>query len=221
MQPTVKAVELFEGAGWSRDHLEGAGYIDSDGNPTSHILEALRAQGWSDSLMEQHGVATGGESQGVTVNPDEEVSRYLALRDEKTGLENETKEKKKAIVEEMTQIEQTLGGVLTQMNQTSMSGELGSFFWTEKSFVSVPDHQAFLEWFCTQLAQSFIDKGFVHADNKDALVAEATNHPVFAFLTKAVSKDTVSEHIKETGEVPPGLKWDRAQEVQVRKSSKK
>jgi len=218
MQPTTKTVEFFKENGWTDNQLVGAGYTDESGAPTTSIIEALRASGWSDELMGRNGWVV--ESQ-VAAKPDAKVQRYLDLRTEKEDLAKTLKEREKPIKEEMTTIEQELGGVLNQMGQTSMKSDFGTFFFVDKQYVTMAAHEEFLKWFCQDIVNTLAKGGFVTQGKKsDDAVAQALEAGAFAFLTKAVAKDTVTQYIKDKGTPPPGIKYETAQEVQVRRSSK-
>lgn len=223
MQPTNKTVQFFKENGWTDSQLVGAGYTTEAGEPTDSILEALRASGWTDDVLEQHGMIEKPK-QGAKpdAKPDAKVQRYLDLRAEKDALAKTVKEKEKPIKEEMATIEQELGGVLTSMGQTSMKSEFGTFFFVDKQYVTMAEHEAFLRWFAKDIVDTLNEEGFIFGDRSvDEATEAALQASAFAFLTKAVAKDTVVQYIKDKGNPPPGIKYETAQEVQVRRSSSK
>lgn len=218
MQPTMNTVQFFKENGWTESQLGAVGYIDDAGKPTDAILDALRDSGWSDEVLEQHEMI---EKPKTFAKPDAKVQRYLDLRAEKDALAKTVKEKEKPIKEEMGQIEQELGGVLTQMGQTSMKSDYGTFFFVDKQYVTMAEHEAFLQWFAKDIINELAKGGYIAQGKKpDDAVAQALEAGAFAFLTKAVAKDTVVQYIKDKGNPPPGIKYETAQEVQVRRSSK-
>lgn len=218
MQPTMNTVQFFKENGWTESQLSAVGYIDDAGKPTAAILNAMRDSGWTDEVLEQHEMI---EKPKAFAKPDAKVQRYLDLRAEKDALAKTVKEKEKPIKEEMGQIEQELGGVLTQMGQTSMKSDYGTFFFVDKQYVTMAEHEAFLNWFAKDIINELSKGGFVAQGKKpEDAVARALEAGAFAFLTKAVAKDTVVQYIKDKGTPPPGIKYETAQEVQVRRSSK-
>lgn len=219
MQPTQNTVQFFKENGWTESQLGAVGYVDDTGKPTDAILDALRSSGWTDETLAQHEMV---EQPKQFAKPDAKVQRYLDLRAEKEALAKTVKEKEKPIKEEMTQIEQELGGVLTQMGQTSMKSDFGTFFFVDKQYVTMAKHEAFLQWFCKDIVNELAKGGFIAQGRKpDDAVTQALEAGAFAFLTKAVAKDTVVQYIKDKGNPPPGIKHETAQEVQVRRSTGK
>lgn len=218
MQPTQKAVEFFKENGWTDSQLVGTGYIKESGEPTPAIIDALTASGWTDEVLIKHGMI---EEPVAGIKPDAKVQRYLDLRTEKEELSKQLKEREKPIKEEMTTIEQELGGVLNQMGQTSMKSDFGTFFFVDKQYVSMADHEEFLRWFCQDIVNTLAKGGFITQGKKpDDVISKALEAGAFGFLTKAVAKDTVVQYNKDKGTPPPGVKFELAQEVQVRRSSK-
>lgn len=219
MQPTSKTVQFFKENGWTDSQLVAAGYVDGNANPTNAIVEAMRASGWTDDVLTQHGMVERPKS---AVKPDAKVQRYLDLRDEKDALAKTVKEKEKPIKEEMAQIEQELGGVLTENGQTSMKSDFGTFFFVDKQYVTMAEHEAFLQWFAKDIINELAKGGFIAQGKKpEDAITKTLEAGAFGFLTKAVAKDTVVQYIKDKGTPPPGIKYETAQEVQVRRSAKK
>lgn len=216
MQPTAKAIAFFKENGWTDDNLIAAGYV-ADGQPTDKILEGLRAANWSDDLLLQHELAT---QPGAQIKPDERVQRYLDLRAEKEALAKRQKDAEKPIKEEMATIEQELGGVLTQTGSTSMKSAFGTFFFVDKQYVTMAEHEAFLRWFADDIINTLREAG-IDFGNPEVAAEAALEASAFAFLTKAVAKDTVVQYVKDKGTAPPGIKYETAQEVQVRRASGK
>lgn len=219
MQPTMNTVQFFKENNWNDSQLAAVGYIDGAGKPTPAILDALRSNNWTDEMLIQHEMV---EKPNQFAKPDAKVQRYLDLRAEKDALAKTVKEKEKPIKEEMGQIEQELGGVLTQMGQTSMKSDFGTFFFVDKQYVTMAEHEAFLQWFAKDIVNELAKGGYVAQGKKpDDAVAQALEAGAFAFLTKAVAKDTVVQYIKDKGNPPPGIKYETAQEVQVRRATGK
>lgn len=215
MQPTSKAVDFFKENGWKDDQLEAQGYL-KDGKPTPAILTALESAGWDQDKLLAHGMAETTQ----TVKPDAKVGRYIDIRDEIDRLKKDLKEKEAPLKEEMETIQLELTGLLNETGQTKMGSEYGTFFFADKTQVSVKDFNEYQKWFVNTILNRLTTKGFLAGNQYDALDA-AMDALGLNFMTQAVRKEAVTEYTKENGTPPPGIATEQFQEVQVRRSSKK
>lgn len=217
MKPTHKAVDLFRSAGWNDQDLEAQGYV-MGGEPQPAILEALRANDWSDEAIVEQGLA---EQEGK-VKPDEKVTRYITIRDELTRMNNVLKEKQAPYKEEMENIEGELGTILMDMGQSTMKSDSGTFFFVDKSQVGTEDYESFMRWVLGTIITKLVKDEIIPADtNSYDAVDSAMDAMGLNFLTQAVKKESVVEYLKENGTPPPGLKHETVREVQVRRPTKK
>jgi len=128
------------------------------------------------------------------VTPDELIALYIKLRDFKAGLIKEQKAALAPYDEAMTAIENALMEALNAAGVSSMKGEHGTAFKKQSMSVKTVD--------------------------RDALFEYVLNTGKFNYLTAAVSKEAVVEHLEAHNNVPPpGVDVTLFTEVQVRKPS--
>ena len=219
MQATEHAVNLYKQNGWDDASLEQSGYT-VNGQPQRKLLDDLLKGGWTEQHLFDGGYAEVTSTPGF--NAEEKVSRYVQLRDEESALKKEQKEALKPYDEEMEQIASELGGFLQQTGSESSKTLSGTFFWVDKTSVSMPEQQEFLQWFCKDIINQLAKANMIAASKKmDDIIEQAMGAPALGFLTKAVAKDTVTAYVEKHGNPPPGLKVEKSKEVQVRRASKK
>lgn len=217
MKPTAKTVEFFLKNDWSNSQLEAAGYV-KDGGPTPAIITALQTAGWDEDMLLTHGMV---EALNDAPKPDEKVARYIGLRDEIADLKKQLKEKEQPLKEEMESIQLDLTGALNDSGQTSMASDYGTFFFVDKTQVNVSDFEAYQQWFVNAILNRLTAKGFMREGTSQYDASDACMDALsLNFMTQAVRKEAVLEHIKEYGQVPAGISTEQFQEVQVRRASK-
>jgi hypothetical protein len=129
----------------------------------------------------------------MTVNVDDVIATYMKLREQKSSIEAETKEKVSVIKTKLEKLEAWIKTKADAEGVTSFKTKHGTAFLTTSDYASVADWDAVL--------------GFIR-DN------EAYN-----MLEKRISKVAVREYIDHNKTVPPGVNYGTKLEVNVRKPS--
>lgn len=129
----------------------------------------------------------------MTVNVDDVIATYMKLREQKSAIEAETKEKVSTIKAKLEKLEAWIKTKADAEGVTSFKTKHGTAFLTTTDYASVADWDAVL--------------GFIK-DN------EAYN-----MLEKRISKVAVREYIDHNKTVPPGVNYGTKLEVNVRKPS--
>ncbi len=130
---------------------------------------------------------------GTTV--DKAVALYRQLQTIKDGIENEAKVKTDEIKAKMQTLENWLSEKAIADGTESYRTESGTVFWQNAPYCSVADWEA---------AFSYI-----------------LEHAKWHLLTKGVSKTAITDEIKETGAVPPGLNYGTKRTMHIRKPTAK
>lgn len=120
------------------------------------------------------------------------IKAYIALRDEREKLRSEWKKKDEELREKMDVLEQELMKRMTeaQLDNIKVRG-LGTAFTVEKDSVQVADPIQFMN--------------FIRESGQ------------WELLKAAAVKTAVKAYLEEHGVLPPGLKYTRWKEVQIRR----
>ena len=121
------------------------------------------------------------------------IKAYVALRDEKARLKKEYDEQVESIEAKMEKIEQVLKEHMDKAGLESVRSAAGTAFKTYKEYVSVESWDSTLD---------FIIK-----------------NEAWHFLKRDVVKAAVKEYMEENGSLPPGVRYERELEIQVRRPS--
>lgn len=134
------------------------------------------------------------------------VQQYIQLRDEKTRINREAKDKVGVIDETMQKIEAAIHHVLTETGQESAKTKAGTAFKSTKDYVGVTEIEDFREFLSEE-------------SSEDPKIQQLIlNNFPWHFFTKAISKDAVKTYMKESGgEVPAGVNYDKEIVVSIRK----
>ena len=127
----------------------------------------------------------------MTVTVDAVIKKYMKLREEKTAVEAEIKERVDAIKADMAKLEAFLMAKLDADGLTSFKTEYGTAFLTTTDFANVED------W--------------------DAVLRFIREEDAFDMLEKRVSKTAVRGYIEANKEVPPGIKYGTKLDINIRK----
>ena len=131
----------------------------------------------------------------MELTSDSVIATYLKLRGQKDAIQNEAKEKVKAIQEKLMKLEAWLKDKMDAEGETSKKTISGTAFITTTDFANVADWDATL---------SFIQ------DNE-----------AWDMLEKRVSKTAVRGYIDANKAVPNGVNYGTRIDVQVRKPANK
>lgn len=129
------------------------------------------------------------------VSIGEVIRIYMKLREQKTAIEAEVKEKVSTIKEKMEKIEAFLLDQMDKQGLSSFKSEYGTAYLTTVDFASVSDWNALTE--------------FVHKNN------------AYDLFEKRVCKSAVRDYIKTTKNVPPGVNYGTKLNVSIRKPTVK
>jgi len=129
----------------------------------------------------------------MAVNTDDVVAAYMKLRRQKEQIENEVKDRTKAIKEKMDKLEAWLKTQMDEQGLTSVKTKHGTAFLTTTDYANVADWDAILD---------FVRK-----------------NDAFEFLEKRISKIAVRDHIKQHKNVPPGVNYGTKLNVNIRKAA--
>jgi hypothetical protein len=127
----------------------------------------------------------------MSIGIDEVISTYLKLRAQKDAIENEAKEKAKALVAKMDKLEAWVKEQADAQGVTSFKTKSGTAFLTTTDYANVAD------W--------------------DAMLKFIRENEAYDMLEKRVSKVAVRGYIKETKAVPPGVNYGTKLDVNIRK----
>lgn len=127
----------------------------------------------------------------MSINVDQVVAAYLKLRDHKSAIENEAKEKVKEIKLKMEKFEAWIKAQADEQGVTSFKTKHGTAFLTTTDYANVGDWDAILEFI---------------RDNE-----------AYDMLEKRVSKTAVRGYIEMNKAVPPGVNYGTKLEVNFRK----
>lgn len=130
----------------------------------------------------------------MSFTTEELVSKYVELRDAKDAIAA----KAKVDAEPITAAMDTIGSVLLDM--MNKSGETSKKTVAGTAFIKLTE--------------------FIGVENWDETIKFIDEKNMQHMLKRDVNKTAVLEYMKETGTVPPGLKYSAAREVQVRRPAK-
>jgi len=128
-------------------------------------------------------------TDNVTV--DQVIATYMKLRDKKSQIEAETKEKVKQVKASMEKLEAWIKEKADQDGVTSFKTKHGTAFLTTTDFAGV--------------------------ENWDDVIEFIKINDAYDMLEKRVSKTAVRGYIKSKNEVPPGINYGTRLDVNVRK----
>lgn len=128
-------------------------------------------------------------TDNVTV--DQVIAAYMKLRDKKSQIEAETKEKVKQVKASMEKLEAWIKEKADQDGVTSFKTKHGTAFLTTTDFAGV--------------------------ENWDDVIEFIKINDAYDMLEKRVSKTAVRGYIKSKNEVPPGINYGTRLDVNVRK----
>lgn len=121
------------------------------------------------------------------------VAKYIQLRDLKSKLDGEHKERIAPIVAAMDSSEAAIMALFNEMGIESAGCEAGTAYTSTKSSATVVDMDAFLE--------------FVRAEG------------AWHMLERRVAKTTVDEYVTAHGDLPPGINYSTIKTINVRRAS--
>ena len=127
----------------------------------------------------------------MTVTVDAVIKKYMKLREEKTAVEAEIKERVDKIKADMAKLEAFLKAKMDADGLTSFKSEHGTAFLTTTDFANVED------W--------------------DAVLRFIREEEAYDMLEKHVSKTVVRGYIDANKEVPPGIRYGTKLDVNIRK----
>lgn len=127
----------------------------------------------------------------MTVTVDAVIKKYMKLREEKTAVEAEIKERVDTIKANMAKLEAFLKAKMDADGLTSFKSEHGTAFLTTTDFANVED------W--------------------DAVLRFIREEEAYDMLEKRVSKTAVRGYIDANKEVPPGIRYGTKLDVNIRK----
>jgi hypothetical protein len=127
----------------------------------------------------------------MTVTVDSVIKKYMKLREEKTAVEAEIKERVDKIKADMAKLEAFLKAKMDADGLTSFKSEHGTAFLTTTDFANVED------W--------------------DAVLRFIREEEAYDMLEKRVSKTAVRGYIDANKEVPPGIRYGTKLDVNIRK----
>ena len=119
------------------------------------------------------------------------IEGVVTLRDQLDALNAKHKAATDPIKQAIEALQAQLLDICNQTGQTQLGCDRGIAFLKTSSFASMQDWDAFLPW--------------------------AIEHGRTDMLKKDISKNAVGEYVDQTGEPPPGVKWDTRREIQVRR----
>ena len=122
---------------------------------------------------------------------DSVIKKYMKLREEKTAVEAEIKERVDKIKADMAKLEAFLKAKMDADGLTSFKSEHGTAFLTTTDFANVED------W--------------------DAVLRFIREEEAYDMLEKRVSKTAVRGYIDANKEVPPGIRYGTKLDVNIRK----
>lgn len=128
-------------------------------------------------------------TDNVTV--DQVIAAYMKLREKKSQIEAETKEKVKQVKASMEKLEAWIKEKADQDGVTSFKTKHGTAFLTTTDFAGV--------------------------ENWDDVIEFIKINDAYDMLEKRVSKTAVRGYIKSNNEVPPGINYGTRLDVNVRK----
>ena len=129
----------------------------------------------------------------MTITIDQVVEKYVALRDKKSAIENEAKERAAVIRDKMLLLEAFIKEKAEAEGVTSFKTKHGTAYVTTSDFATVAD------W--------------------DAVLQFVKENGAFDLLERRVSKNAVRGYLEENKEVPAGINYGTKLGVGVRRSA--
>lgn len=131
----------------------------------------------------------------MALTVDQVIATYIKLRNKKSALQAEVKEKTDAISEQMMKLESWIKEKADETGVTSFKTTNGTAFLTTVDFANVAD------W--------------------DAVVDFVKDNDAWDMFEKRISKTAVRGYIDMNKEVPPGVNYGTRLDVNIRKPTKK
>jgi len=131
----------------------------------------------------------------MALTVDQVIATYIKLRNRKSALQAEVKEKTDAITEQMLKLESWIKEKADETGVTSFKTSNGTAFLTTVDFANVAD------W--------------------DAVVDFVKENDAWDMFEKRISKTAVRGYIDMNKEVPPGVNYGTRLDVNIRKPTKK
>lgn len=207
--------------------------IPENYKPTAKFVEAGVAYtayadiGWSIDQMVAEGYIELSALATPVTDVSELVAAYVILRDAKTALNRETKEKVSDLDESMKVIEDDLHKFLKSTGQESAKTAAGTFFTKTNRMVGNEDRPKFMEFVSGLLLTSMNDLGAVNAEryvgeqgdaNWAADMKILAADDAFAFFGAALPKTVITEYMDEHADTPPpGVSHTTQTVIQIRK----
>jgi hypothetical protein len=131
----------------------------------------------------------------TTPNIGDVIRTYMRLREQKTAIETEVKERVSTLKAKMDKLEAYLKTQMDAQGLTSFKSDSGTAFLTTTDYANVANWDAVLEFI--------------------------RENEAFDMLEKRVSKVAVRGYIEQTKSVPPGITYGTKLEVNIRKPGAK
>lgn len=131
----------------------------------------------------------------TTPNIGDVIRTYMRLREQKTAIETEVKERVSTLKTKMDKLEAYLKTQMDAQGLTSFKSDSGTAFLTTTDYANVANWDAVLEFI--------------------------RENEAFDMLEKRVSKVAVRGYIEQTKSVPPGITYGTKLEVNIRKPGAK
>lgn len=140
------------------------------------------------------------------------IKAYLDMRDKITAIDKKVKEEKAHLKEGLDILEAEIAKILTEVGTESLKAKgIGTAFKAKKDYVTIEDWGAFQKFLVHTIIVSIEDNG---TDNLDLVI----NGSMLHMINKAVGKATVKEFLEENEMLPPGIKYDVENVIQIRRS---
>jgi hypothetical protein len=131
------------------------------------------------------------QEMGKQVNIDEVVRGYIALRDKKNQIKKRHTEELKPINEKMEIIEGWLQRDLMHRGVQSEKTNSGTAYLSTVAAATVKDRDEFLKF--------------------------VKEHEMWDLIENRVAKSVVADYLEETGDVIPGVNYEKTQVVRIRR----
>lgn len=139
---------------------------------------------------------------------------YLKLRNAKSDLAAQAKEKGAPINEGLAIIENHFLGLMLEMKVDSLKNEKGTPYKAEVPSVTVADNAVFVDYVLTNALSGLA----VSDQAREAIKNHIINSGHMALIEARASKSAVEAFLEETKELPPGLNRRVDVKVNVRSS---
>ena len=128
----------------------------------------------------------------MEINVDKVIGAYISLRDKIDAIETRHKDELRPHRDQLAKLETWLQVQLQAKGLQSLKGASGTVFLQEQTSATVEDWAE---------ALSFL-----------------RDKEMWELLEKRVSKSVVQDYLESTGEIPPGIKYERRIVARVRRS---